>query len=221
MPQLNPTTALKNILKITTDHPAVRVVIENFRHESKAIYNIRRIEKLDQKSLYDALSIFEFSFYGRKIDRSKIIGQPKKTIAGILCDKIKMHLPKHCNECNEEFCIPLDDPLMDVRKYCLLCCQPSHACPKNLINKDNEPKFPLWLCSECMENRKSANIQFLEDLPPPPAQAQEVPIQETSPTQVNSTQQDLTLQPPSTDLIQVMTKMTPPPKKNMPNPYLN
>ena len=78
-----------------------------------------------------------------------------------------MHLPKHCNECNEDFCIPLDDSLKDVRKHCLLCCQPSHACPKNLIDYANELNFPLWLCSECMENRLSPHIKFLEDLPPP------------------------------------------------------
>ena len=42
MPEVTPLKALENILNITNKHPAIRVVLKNFRHDSKSLYNIRR-----------------------------------------------------------------------------------------------------------------------------------------------------------------------------------
>ena len=143
---------------ISSNGHSVATVTRVFSPTSSDSQNLERLLTFHKSLLVKTASTLMIRYYDNILDADKLntLGKPK--VASILLNKLKSLLPQKCEECKGEYSLPLDDNEQASRKYCFICCTPSHTCNPHPTTNPN----PTWICGPCMINIAGPHIQILK-----------------------------------------------------------
>lgn len=137
---------------------SVATIVKSFNPKVCDEINLGKIQKYTKQHLTETASTLLIRYYDKVLDMDKLSALSGLKIAALIINKLKSFLPRQCEDCNVDYAMPLDDTDHALRRYCFVCCMPSHNCNPTPPTKANQS----WICATCLNAVAGPHIKILK-----------------------------------------------------------